>query len=43
MLELEEEMDNLLVEINNITENLDSLDLTLDFINKKINELSEEV
>lgn len=31
------------MEIKQITENLESMDETLDFINNKINELSEEI
>lgn len=43
MLELEEEMENIGMDINRITDNLDSLDNTLEFINKKINTLTEEI
>mmetsp|Transcript_35035 Transcript_35035/g.34046 ORF Transcript_35035/g.34046 Transcript_35035/m.34046 type:complete len:202 (+) Transcript_35035:2836-3441(+) len=41
--ELEEELDNICVEINNISEELDSKDQTLEFINRKINEYAEEL
>jgi hypothetical protein len=36
-------MDTLSLELDRITENLDSMDQTLEFINKKINNLSEEI
>ena len=43
LLELEEELDQILLEMNQITESLDSLDDTIDHINKKINVLCEEI
>lgn len=43
MLELEEEIDHLCMQIATITEALDSMDQTLDFMNKNINELCEEI
>ena len=43
MIELDEELYSLCAEINNITDQLDSMDQTLDFINKKIQELSENI
>lgn len=43
ILELEEELYLLFMEMNNITETLDSKDQTLGFLNNKINSLTEEV
>jgi hypothetical protein len=43
ILELEEELYLLFMEMNNITETLDSKDQTLAFLNTKINSITEEV
>lgn len=43
LYELEEDLDNIAMEMQQITDNLDSMDETLDFINRKINILSEEI
>lgn len=40
LIELEEELDALCVDITNLTETLDSMDQTLDFINKRINDFT---
>lgn len=43
IIELEEEQYNLTLEMERLTEELDSLDQTSTFINNKINSLTEEV
>lgn len=43
ILEMEEDLYQLFMEINNITENLETLDQTLGYLNGKVNTLTEEL